>query len=286
MATGITTYAGSSALINAIYEGSLLTLRSMNLLVPTVQVFTDQSGLAPRKVTSRPSANVRARGEGEDITPTKFDKSLLNTLTPAIYSDQFFITDQDIRSENESVRDQASMELGAAFAENIDTNIASNFASLTGGTIGSAGGTILWPNIIAAKAKLRQAKVPGPYYCVLGDGQWYHLLVNSGTVDNSISRAQAFAEELVDNYYVTSKLGDVVFVVCPNVSGAGGTAAYGAMYARLAMAYDERMAYYIEPQRDASRTGTELNANMEYAHGVWAPTRGVQIIGTDVVPTS
>lgn len=286
MATGMTTYAGSSSLIESIYQGSLLTLRSYNLLVATVTVFNDQTGLAPRKVTSRPSANVRSRGEGEDITPTNFDKSLLSTLTPAIYSDQFFITDQDIRSENENVRDQASMEMGGAFAENVDTNIAANFASLTGGTIGSAGGTILWPNIIAAKAKLRQAKVPGPYFCVLGEGQWYHLLVNSGTVDNSITRAVAFAEELVDNYYATSKLGDVVFVVSPNISGNAGTAAKGAMYAPLAMAYDERMAFYMEPQRDASRTGTELNFNIEYATGVWAPTRGVQIIGTDVVPNS
>ena len=37
----------------------------------------------------------------------------------------------------------------------------------------------------------------------------------------------------------------------------------------------------LEPERDASRRGWELNLSTVYAHGVWRPTYGVQMIFVD-----
>lgn len=281
-----TRYADITSLINDIYEGALFTLRARNLLVATVTVFTDQIGLNPRKVTRYGTANVRERPEGADRTATQFSRSLLNTLTPVIYSDQFLLTDQRIRTDKQNVRDDATMELGDAFAMDLDVNIADQFDSLTGGTIGAYAGTLDWKHIVRGKATLRQRKVPGPYFCALGEGMWERMLESAGLAANKFEGAPQFQDKLVDNYYITKLLGDVIFVVTPNIQGAATTSGLGAIYNSQALAYDERLAFTIEPQRDASRTAWELNADAEYAVGTWDASRGIQLRGTDVIATS
>jgi hypothetical protein len=57
----------------------------------------------------------------------------------------------------------------------------------------------------------------------------------------------------------------------------GSNYATGAIYERSALAYDLRRALRIEPQRDASKRATELNASIIYAAATWRPTRGVQL---------
>lgn len=57
----------------------------------------------------------------------------------------------------------------------------------------------------------------------------------------------------------------------------GSNYAVGAIFNRAAMAYDLRRALRIEPQRDASKRGTELNATIEYAVGVVQANYGVQL---------
>lgn len=272
-----------SSLINDIQEGSLMTLRATNLLVRTVTVFTDESGLHPRKGYDWGSLSFTQKAEGEAVTHQEFNKSLRKTLTPVRFSAASFMSDMRQRTDWENYRDTTVMEMGASAAEKIDTDIAANFSSLTGGTVGSAGGTLTWSNIVQGVAKLRQAKVPMPYFTVLGEGQWYHLL-NDVTVDAAAFQyASDDISSIIRNYYVTRLLGGVVFVTTPNVSGGAGTAAYGAVYSPLAMAYDERSAFHIEPARNANREGWELNANMWYDTDVWAANRGVQLIGTDVI---
>jgi hypothetical protein len=287
MTTGQTRYADNSSLIADIYEGSLLTLRWQNVLVPTVTTFNDQMGINPRKGSQRSSGNLRAIAEGEDTTPTTFNKTALQTLTPLIYRDQFLITDQEFRTDPDNVRDEAVLEMGGAVAESIDTLIAGGFSSLTGGTVGAALGTVTWTQVFAARSRLQQLKQKGPYFCVLGAGQWFHLVNNGGTVANSaFIRSTEFQDRTIQNYFTAPIMGDVTFVVCPNITGAAAGTAYGAMYSPIALAYDERKGFYVEPQRDASRAATELNYGVEYAAGVWRPLCGVQIVSTDVIPTT
>lgn len=272
-----------SGLFNNIYEQSLVTLREFNLLVPTVTVLTDTSSMNPRKFTTRGTASPRQVAEGEAVSPTQFTKELLATLTPARWADKFIITDQDIRSDTDRVQNLASLELGAAFAESVDQNIASLFPNLTGGTIGAGMGTITWGNIMQARALLHQKKVPGPYFCVLGPGQWYHLAYNGGSVSNAFTLADQFNDRLVNQYYLSSAVGGVIFVQSANIQGVGGGTAYGAMYARQALAYDERSPFSIEVARSADRKAWELVANLEYAYGAIRSLAGVQLIGTDKV---
>jgi hypothetical protein len=69
----------------------------------------------------------------------------------------------------------------------------------------------------------------------------------------------------------------VAMTITPTESVKGRNYATGAIYERSALAYDLRRALRIEPQRDASKRATELNASIIYAAATWRPTRGVQL---------
>jgi hypothetical protein len=60
----------------------------------------------------------------------------------------------------------------------------------------------------------------------------------------------------------------------------------GGVFPSEAIAIDWRRMIRVEPERDASRRGTEFNLSAVYAHGVWRPTRGVQMIFDATAPTS
>lgn len=80
--------------------------------------------------------------------------------------------------------------------------------------------------------------------------------------------------------------GPVDIYTSTNCTTSGGTAAYAAMFTRDALALDIRQAMKIEPERDASRRGWELNVTAEFAHGIWRPTFGVQGIFDNSLPTN
>lgn len=285
MTTGQTRYADVSDLVNDIYEGALFTLRADAVLIRTVTVLADASGLNPRKLTRYGAANPREVSEGEDVTATQLERSLLNTLTPAEHADQFFLTDARITSDTENVRADAAMELGAAFADYVDAKLGALMASLTGGTIGSTGVALGWANVLSARALLHNAKVPGPYWCALHPFQWDALVKEAATETDSIfTSAPAFQDELVSQYFISSLLGDVIFAVSPNIP-LDDTDATGGMYSATALAYDERKPFTVEPQRDASRRGWELNASMAFAYGVYDAARGVQLVGDATEPS-
>lgn len=287
MTTGYSTYANVASLITDIYEASFFTLRARSVLPLTVTTYDDQDGMQPRKVTAYNAGNVREVAEGEAVTPTAFDKSLLSTLTPTRKADNYLLTDQRIRTDSDGVRNDAAIDLGAAHAEYLDTQIAAGFSSLTGGTVGAALGTITLGQVFAAHAILRQAKVPGPYFCTLGAGQWFHLVHQAGTaISSTFTRSDTFQDRLVNAYFTTPAMGDVTFVVSPVISGAGGGTAYGALYAKTALAFDERQPFMIEPQRNANRQAWELNSSHWFATGTWRPLTGVQLVSTDVIPTT
>lgn len=291
MATGNTSWSrlsGASGINDSlhVYEGALFTLRARNVIQPTVTVFGDMMGMEPRRITEYSSLTVNSLSEGEDQVPQIFDRTTLQTITPTRYGVPVFLTDERRNTDPQAVVADAAFEMGGAVATYVDQQIAANFSSLTGGTVGSAGGTITWSNILQAYAKLQQGNVPSPYTCVLGQGQYYHLVAAAATSSNAFVDAPMFQDELVRRYFVSSMLPDVLFAVSNNVSGNGGTAATGAMYNRLAIVYDERTPFSIEAERDPGKSGWAYYSQLRFATSTWAAARGVQILATDVVPTS
>lgn len=272
-------YAGVSSVINAIYETALFTMREQNIMQQLVATFADTSSSTPRIWTQYTGGTFATLAETADLSAQTFVHAAAGTLTPSQFGMQYFLTDQRLASDWRAVARDAGVDIGTRAVQEIDTTLCGTaiFGNLTAGTVGTAGGTLTWANIMRANAYLRTALTPFPYYVVLHPVQWYYL-ASAGTVPPLV-QSNVLMDRIANGFYLGG-WGGMEFIVDANVPS--GTAAIGAMFNSEAIAFDVRRALRIEQQRDASRGGGgfELNATMIYADGVYKPKFGAQLVGT------
>lgn len=273
------TYAGISGLVANVYELALFTAQEGNVVAPFVTQFNDSQSSAPRVFGTYSGGTFLAVAESADSSQQAFNAAAGGTFTPAVYAQMALLTTRRIKSDPAGAVRDAGRHLGETASATIDTALVGLFSSLTGGTVGTAGGTITWANVLRAQAYLRSNKVMGEYACVLHPVQWYYLTsVTTGAPQLMINNR--IAESVFGGFYQASFAG-MNFFVDANITS--GTAAVGAMFAQPAMALDVRQPFQIEPEYNASYSGNgawELNASYEIAYGVYRPTYGVQMIGT------
>lgn len=284
MAVGINTSGNIGSYVQTIFEAATLVARDRNFMTGLVETWFDERSTATRSRSEYGSVSYNTITDSDDLASQTFTPSVQESLTPALYGAQFLITDQRVRSDPFQVQREAARELGEGAGKQVNIHLCSKFSSFTGGTVGSAGGTVTAGNLFAAVAKLRQQNAPGPYFGVLQEGQWYHVgtvLIPGGGV--SMTNAPELQNLVTNQYFAGYAMGVYWFTTNDITSG---TAAVGAVFSREALGYDERKAFGIEYQRDASKGGGawELNATLEYAYGVWRPLFGVQVVATSVVP--
>jgi len=277
--TDISTY------IQTIYNDAWFIARDNAIMPRLVTTFNDATGTRDRTSTRYSEATIATLGELDDLQSQAFTPSDIATLTPAEKGAQFFLPDTRIESDPMGVRSDAAMELGYAIAEKINTDILGNFSSLTAGTIGAAGTTITWGHFFAALSALRNAKAPMPYRCVLHVYQWHQLAKAASIATTTQANAPEFQDEVTRQWFV-GRVGNVDVFITSDVTVDATDDANGAMFSPLALALDTRRAPRLEPERDASRRGWELNMTAMYAHGVWRPEWGVCMTFDAAAPTS
>lgn len=279
----INTTSQISGYIQTIYEDAMFIARDNNVMVPLVTVFRDQSGDQPRSSSEHSAVSINAIGESDDLASQAFTPGVLSTLTPAEYGAQYFITDRRARTDIFGVISDASQELGMGMAQSIETNIITNFASLTGGTVGTAGSAMTWAYFSAAISQLRNQNAPGPYYAVLTPYQYHQLAASASVVGATINNGQ-LQDAIQNQWWVGRALGTDIYL-STNIATDGDGDSVGAVFSRSALALDVRLAPRLEPERDASRRGIELNLTTVYAHGIWRPKFGVQLLTDNAAPT-
>lgn len=273
------TYTGISTLVANVYQNAIHAAVEGNVISPHIEVWQDSTSPAPRVFGSYSGGTFLAVAESGDNSAQAFNASAGGTLTPAVYAQMIEMTNRRLRAEPGRAQREAGIHLGNTLAAAVDTQLAGLFSSLTGGTAGTAGGTLTWANVFRAQAYIRTQKVAGPYTVVLHPVQWYYLTSAASGVP-TLMQSEAIKDSVVGTFYQAS-FGGMDFFVDANITS--GTAAVGAMFARDAMVLDIRQPFKIEPQYFAKISGNggwELNASMEYAYGVYQPTHGAQLIGT------
>lgn len=286
MTTGLVLQSDISSFMNVIYEDALLIARDNNVMTPLVSNFSDPNESETRKLSQYTGATINTIGEADDLVGQTFTPSVISTLTPAEVGAQYFITDKRLNSSPFAERQMAAMDLGMAVATKIETDLVGDFSSFTGGTIGSSGTTLTWGHLYAAANILRANKAPMPYACVLHPYQYHPLGLAVVPAGNSTFAAAAprTGDAITQNYFVART---PMFDIYVSSNITAGVASVGGMFSRQALAFDMRRGVRLEPERDASRRGWELNVTAVYAHGVWRPTFGVKIIATAAsAPTS
>lgn len=282
MAAGSVLAGSITGYIQDIFADAMLVARDQNLMGALVTTFTDRTGDALRKNSEYGTATVASVAEGTDLTSEHFTPSVIATLDPAELGTQFFISDLRMESDPFMVRQDAALELGNAMAQKVETDLLGDFANFTGGTVGTAGSVMTWDKFFAARARLRAQNATPPYYCVLHEYQWYSLAKASSIASPTTAAAPQFTDDVMANYYV-GRAADVLIFTTANL--AVGTATKAGMFSPQALGLDWRRPPRIEPERDASRRGVELNLTAVYAHGVWRPKFGVQIIADASAPS-
>ena len=273
------TYTGISTLVANVYNNAIHAAVEGNVISPHIEVWQDSDSPAPRVFGSYSGGTFLAVAESADNAAQAFNATSSGTLTPAGYAQVIEMTNRRLRAEPGRAQREAGVHLGNTLASSVDTQLAGLFSSLSGGTVGTAGGTLTWANVFLAQAKMRTNKLAGPYTVVLHPVQWYYLTSASSGVP-TLMQSEAIKDSVVGTFYQAS-FGGMDFYVDANITS--GTAAVGGMFVRDAMVLDIRQPFKIEPQYFAKISGNggwELNASMEYAYGVYQPTHGVNMVGT------
>ena len=275
------TEADINALINTIYEDSMLVARDNNVLAGLVQSYGDQQGLAVRKnLKYSGTAVFNQIAETDDLSSQALTPAVDQTLTPYEYGAQYFFTDSRLETDFLGIRQDAAQEFGLAYGQQLDKKLISLFTSLTCGAVGGSTTDLTWANVLAAITKLRSGLAPRPYVAVLSPEQ-YHCLGSAIAPGVTVTNSPSVQDEFLRQFYMSSIAGVDIFVTA-NI-GTGATVR-GAMFSRNAMALDMRRPLRIEPERDASRRGIELNASSVFAYGVWRPQYGVCIQTAGTTP--
>lgn len=282
----LNTFADISSIAQAIQEDAIFIERDTNFMAQVVRVFTDGRGGNTRTGYQYNAGTAKSIAEVDDMTSEAFTPAALETLTPAEVGLQFFLTDKRIDTDApENIRTDAATELGMAARDKIESDLIGLFTSFTGGTMGTAGSTVTWGQVFAGATVVRtnSKNRSVPLYCVLHEYQWHALAKATSVAGITL---QSIPDRLVGpggSWYVGSAAG-INFYSTTNVTIASSSA-YGGIFQRDAIAYDIRRPIRIEPERDASRRGWELNMSSLYAKGVWRPTFGVALLGAAVAPT-
>src|SRR5512139_353717 len=282
----LNTFADISAIAQAIQEDAIFIERDTNFMSQIVKTFSDGRGGNTRTGYQYNAGTAKTIVETDDMTSEAFTPAALETLTPGEIGLQFFLTDKRIETDApENIRTDAATELGSAARDKIEADLVGNFTSFTGGTMGTAGSAVTWGQVFAAATVVRtnSKNRSMPLYCVVHEYQW-HALAKAVSVAGIT--LQTVPDRLVGpggSWYVGTAAG-ITFYATTNITIASSSA-YGGLFQRDAIAYDVRRAIRVEPQRDASRRGWELNMSAMYAYGVWRPTFGVTIYDTAKTPT-
>jgi hypothetical protein len=295
MTIGLNTWDDISSIAQSVQEDAYFVVRESYLLPGLVTQFGDMRGGNTRKSYAYTQLTAGTLGEHTDMQSTLWTPAEDQTLTPHEIGLMGFVTDLRRDSEApENIITDMARELGFAAADKVETDIYGDFASLTGGTVGSVTQAPTWGVLSAAIAQARHASKNNkiPLACVIHGYSW-QILAKAASIAATTSMAQApgFTEDMTRNGYVTTFDGVPIYQIWPDTEGTGagtaGTAwSYGAVFPRSALALDWRRPVRVEGERNASLRGTEFNMSAVYAHGVWRPTLGVQILQLANVPAN
>ena len=287
MTLGPNTAGNIASIAPTMQEDAIFAVRENYQMQNLVTIKTDMTGLNPRANYQYPKSSAVTVAETDDLSSTVWTPTLLGTLTPAEIGLQFFVTDARTATDSpDDIERDGALELGFAAGDKVETDLSGDMASLTGGTIGTAGSTITWGYVAAAIAKARNANksVAAPLNIVLHGYQWAILAKTASIAGASLPPAMDIVNEVNRTGFVASFMGVPIYQIFTTPDSNDDFT--GGCFPKSAILMDWRRRIRIEPERDASRRGTEFNMSALYAHGVWRAALGVKMIFDATAPTS
>src|SRR5690606_25474790 len=145
------------------------------------------------------------------------------------------------------------------------------------------GSAISWDYFFQMQARLRANRVPQPWSFVCHPFHWYQLQ-KAASVAGTRTNAADNLLNAVNSMFLVDRVAGVDIYVSSYIEPDGQDDSVVAMFGRSAIALDLRRAPRLEPERDASRRGWELNLSAVFAHGTWRPTHGIKGVFDTTLP--
>jgi hypothetical protein len=288
MTIALNVWGDGSSIAQRIEQDAYFIVRELGTYQRLVTTFNDASGMNLRRSYKYNAGTAVAIGDEDDLASNAFTPSADQTLTPSEIGLQFKITDARAESDlPEQIIADGARELGMAALDKVETDLYGLCASLTGGTVGAGTATITWGILGAGIAQARQANKSNsvPLVAVVHNYQWAVLAKAASIAGASVyANSPGFTEEVTRTGYCGNFMGVPIYQSYQAVTA--GTAFYGAVFPRQAMAIDWRRPIRVRPQRDESARALEMNMSAIYAKGVWRPELGVQVYCLAETPSS
>lgn len=225
------------------------------------------------QVPKYPSVAAANLTEGTDMTSTTVSSSSVS-ITAGEVGAQVFLTDIAARGAGNPA-DELGTVLGNAIATKMDKDIIGLFDGFST-SLGAAAQEITAADIFKAAATLRANKAPGQYVAVLHPYQAYQLKANlTNTFANP--NAGVVQNEVMQRSFIGSLAGVDIYESA-NITVDASDDAKGAVFAPEALAVAMVQDFKLEPERDASNRGFELNATAVYGVGELDDDYGVEML--------
>ena len=280
----LNSWSDVSSIAQRIEKNAYLIVREKGTMQGVVTTFRDASGMNVRRSYKYNSGTAVAIGDEDDLISHSFTPEADQDLTPAEIGLQFFIT--DARADSmlpEQIITDASVELGLAALDKVESDLYGDMASLTGGTVGASGSVATWSYVGAAISQARNAnKSPSVPLNIVVHGYSYEALARAASLAATTSAVPIpYTEEMTRRGYVKTYMGADIYQSFQPPSSDDFT---GGCFPKTAIAIDWRRPIRIEPERNASRRGWEFNMSAVYAHGIWRPDLGVVLLLVAATP--
>jgi len=220
-----------------------------------------------------PSVAASALTEGSDMSSTAVSTSN-KTITVAEVGVQAVLTDLAAQSASRDVAGDLGRVLGEGIAKKMDGDLIALFDGFST-SFGAAAGELTAADIFKAAATLRANNAIGTPVAVIHPYQAYNLKANLTNTFANPNGGDAQNAAMRSGYVGT--LAGVDIYESSNISIDGSGDAKGAMFVPSALGLALKWDIKIEPQRDASIRGWELNATAAYGVGELQDSMGCEL---------
>ena len=225
------------------------------------------------QVPKYPAITAAALTEGTDMSSTTVSTSSAS-ITVAEVGAQVFLTDMAAMGSGNPA-DELGTVLGNSIATKLDVDLIGLFDGFST-AIGSAGTELTAAHLFQAAATLRANKATGRMYGVFHPKQVYNLIAN---LTNTFANPNGgdLQNEAMRSGFVGTIAGIDIFQSA-NITVDGSDDAKGAVFTSDALAVAMKRDFNLEPERDASNRGFELNATAIYGVGELDDSYGIEML--------
>ena len=224
------------------------------------------------QVPKYPAVTAADLTEGTDMTSTTVSTSSV-AITVAEVGAQVFLTDMAAMGAGNPA-DELGTVLGNSIATKMDTDVIALFDGFST-SLGATTSELTAAYLFQAAATLRANKAPGRLVGVFHPYQVYALKANLTNTFANPNGGDLQSEAMRTGYVGTIAGIDIYESANVTVDGSGD--AKGCVFAPEAMSMAMKRDFNLEPERDASNRGFELNATAIYGVGELDDAYGVEM---------